>query len=329
MFVSVERQTLAEDLWEYGEEDLAHEALRLSDMDLARVGVLAGRILLSDDEAGPSGASPMLAKACALAAVQVIEGDRRPLARRRRRTREQDRRSRPAPATAATASDEQPRQVYLAACEAIARHFEDRGFRFAKSGPHMSRRSDAFRFVVSFGPSRYNAAGVTVTLVVYAHVHSATLGSWRKARNLPGDDYLAAGNLGNLRQEHAWLDWDVGQPETRDDVIADVVAAIQSIAMPYFAHFEGEEKLVELLESGGMPGCAGLSPIEWLLATGREASAVRHGRALFATEEWLPRSYQREVKRYQAEGTDRGPYTGLAEGLAYATVAFGLNFDAF
>jgi hypothetical protein len=327
VFVSVERQTLAEDLWEYGEDELAHHALTLSDPDLGRVGVLAGRILLSDEYATPSGASPMLSKACALAAVEVVEGRRRPLARRRRRIRDPDRRSQPGPATAAPTSNEQPRQVYIAACEAIASHFEDRGFRFAKSGPHMSRRSDPFKFVVSFGSSPYNTAGVSVTVEVYAHVHSATLRAWRKARDLPGDDYLAAGNLGNLRHERAWLDWDVGRPETRDDVIAEVVAAIESIAVPYFERFEDEERFVQLLESGGMPGCAGLSAIEWLLATGRQSSAVRHGHALLATEEWLPRSYQREVKRYETEGIDRGPYAGLAEGLAYATVAFGLNFN--
>jgi len=123
MFVSVERQTLAEDLWEYGEDDLAHQAILLSDLNLGRVGVLTGRILLSEEEATPSGASPMLSKACALAAVEVIEGRRRPLARRRRRVREPERRSHPPPPTATPSSDEQPREVFIAVCQAIASHF--------------------------------------------------------------------------------------------------------------------------------------------------------------------------------------------------------------
>lgn len=327
MFVSVQRQTLAEDLWEYGEEDLAHQALLLSDLDLGRVGVVAGRILLADDEATASGASPMLAKACALAAVEVIEGRRRPLARRRRRVREAERRSHP-PSQPKPISDEHPREVYVAACRMVASEFDSRGFRFAKSGPHMSRQADSFKFVVSFGSSPYNTAGVSVAIDVAAHVHSKALRAWRKTRGLPGDDYLAAGNLGNLRKETKWLRWDVGRPEDRDDTIAEIVEAIEAIALPYFDQFEDERRLVSLLEAGGLPGLEGLSAVEWLLMNERESSARRHGQALLSANERLRRRYMREVNRYREEGTDRGPYAGVAEGLAFATVALGVEFDS-
>jgi hypothetical protein len=87
VFIATSRQTLANALRDYGEGELADRAANLSDSDLSRIGVLAGRILTSGEYSTPSGASPLIAKAYALAAVEIIEGRHRPLARKRRRFR--------------------------------------------------------------------------------------------------------------------------------------------------------------------------------------------------------------------------------------------------
>ena len=76
--VETDRWTLAEELWSFGEDSLYPVALRLSDEDMVRLWLLAGGLLLK--EQARSGG-----EATALAAVAVIEGDQRPLARRRRR----------------------------------------------------------------------------------------------------------------------------------------------------------------------------------------------------------------------------------------------------
>jgi hypothetical protein len=76
--VSVDRWTLAEELWSSGEDELHLAALDLSDEDMVRVWRLAGRLYM-DDVARSAG------QAAALAAVSVLEGRRRPLARKRRR----------------------------------------------------------------------------------------------------------------------------------------------------------------------------------------------------------------------------------------------------
>jgi hypothetical protein len=78
--VSLDRWTLAEELWSFGEDALHRVPLEMSDDDLVRVWVVAGR-LYEQDEARSAG------EAAAAAAVSVIEGRRRPLARRRRRPR--------------------------------------------------------------------------------------------------------------------------------------------------------------------------------------------------------------------------------------------------
>ena len=76
--VQIDRWTLAEELWSFGEDSLYREALRLDDEQMIRVWLLAGRLSLHG-KARSSG------EAASLAAVEVIEGRRRQLTRTRRR----------------------------------------------------------------------------------------------------------------------------------------------------------------------------------------------------------------------------------------------------
>jgi len=76
--IETDKWTLAEELWSFGEDRLYPVALQLSDEDMVRLWLLAGGLLLKE-RARSSG------EATALAAVAVIEGNQRPLARKRRR----------------------------------------------------------------------------------------------------------------------------------------------------------------------------------------------------------------------------------------------------
>jgi hypothetical protein len=76
--VQVDKWTLAEELWSFGEDSLYREALRMEDEEMVRVWVLAGRRSLYGTARSPG-------EVAALAAVEVLEGRRRPLARKRRR----------------------------------------------------------------------------------------------------------------------------------------------------------------------------------------------------------------------------------------------------
>jgi hypothetical protein len=76
--LQIDRWTLAEELWSFGEDSLYREPLRLDDDDMVRIWLLGGSHSLQES-ARSSG------EAAALAAVEVIEGRKRPLARSRRR----------------------------------------------------------------------------------------------------------------------------------------------------------------------------------------------------------------------------------------------------
>jgi hypothetical protein len=76
--VTVDRWTLAEELWSFGEDELYLVPLEMPDEQLVAVWKLAGKLYMKDEarSAGEAGA---------LAVVVVVEGKRRQLARRRRR----------------------------------------------------------------------------------------------------------------------------------------------------------------------------------------------------------------------------------------------------
>jgi hypothetical protein len=78
-----ERRAIAHELWRYGEDDMARHAINLTDHELDRMGEIAGKHSATSDV--PSGAEMLWSKAIALAAVEVVEGKARPLARKRRR----------------------------------------------------------------------------------------------------------------------------------------------------------------------------------------------------------------------------------------------------
>jgi hypothetical protein len=78
VFVTIDRWTLAEELWLFGEDTAYLKTLDMSDDDLLRVWTLAGRILSEADSGSV---------AAARAAIVVIEGRERPLTRARRRPR--------------------------------------------------------------------------------------------------------------------------------------------------------------------------------------------------------------------------------------------------
>jgi hypothetical protein len=79
--VVIDRWTLAEELWSFGEDTLYLAPLDFSDEDMVRLWVLAGEFYFGAQASARSGG-----EAAALAAVELVEGEPRPLKRSRRRS---------------------------------------------------------------------------------------------------------------------------------------------------------------------------------------------------------------------------------------------------
>jgi hypothetical protein len=219
---------------------------------------------------------------------------------------------------------EAPREVFLDACREVAAQLEPAGYRFAVSGPRCRRRSGDFTFQIAFQSSHYNAAGAHVALWVHATVFSPRIKKWRAAHPpLRPLDHVAGGQIGNLREPHDWLNWELADPSTRPAVIGEVVQLIREVALPYFARFEDVDTLVSYLTANDLPSMDIEHAIEFLLCFGDMASARAAAERFLAARPDLRENYQRALSRY-AGGSEEHP-SGYASKLAFASHVLGLG----
>ena len=85
MPVTTSRELLAIDLRTYGEDEVARRIGTLPEEQMERIFDRADDYLYDDENATPSGASPLLAWALSKAAVEVVEGNPRDLRWKRRK----------------------------------------------------------------------------------------------------------------------------------------------------------------------------------------------------------------------------------------------------
>ncbi len=145
--------------------------------------------------------------------------------------------------------NEVPREVFLNVCETIAQYYEPLGFKWYKSTPKIELKKGEFVFNINFHSSRYNIADEYVEISVGAGVSSSKLKKWEKAspykmfNNLP-KGHLGGGQIGNLQENHTWLEWNVASPDTREETVNDIIQHINTLALPFFDTFtfvtEGE-----------------------------------------------------------------------------------------
>ena len=90
---------------------------------------------------------------------------------------------------------EKPRDVYVAACAAIAQSLVADGFHYAKSKQALDRAIGGLIHRVSFQSSRNNIAGQSVVMWMHANVRCKELATWRSRQSSPlrNDDWIAGG----------------------------------------------------------------------------------------------------------------------------------------
>ena len=194
---------------------------------------------------------------------------------------------------------EKPRDVYHASCQLIGEHLSQFGFKFAKSGPHCRKRDGDITLNISFGSSMYNVAGEHVHLDIAASVLSSKLKKWRISRGTKfASDDLAGGQIGNLTDKSAWLQWDLADPAQRDDVIRDAIEAIHNIAFPFFARFEDLPALADHLINNDLPGINSPRAIELLMWLGRTDDAKQCGANWLNRHPDVVRAYRSALSKY-------------------------------
>src|SRR5882724_9777993 len=95
----------------------------------------------------------------------------------------------------ANSNAEPSADAYADSCAQIAAAFVADGYRYAKSGPHLTKKMGGFSYRISFQSSRHNIPGQHVSLAVAANVWSKELEDWRRRQPLARrqDDWVAGG----------------------------------------------------------------------------------------------------------------------------------------
>lgn len=219
------------------------------------------------------------------------------------------------------------REIYLDACAQIGSALAHHGFKYAKTGRHAKRRHGDFSFEIHFHSSVYNSAGSTIALWIHAIVRSKRLSAWRAAQPHPlrTDDWVAGGQIGNLRTPHHWLDINLADAASRPATISTAIAAVEAFGLPFFAAFEDVPALCERLVTTDLPGMETALALEFLLCFGTAPAAEAALHRFFAARPDLLSQYHIDLERFRRDGLPPMPRTGYAPQLAFATIAYKLQ----
>lgn len=220
-----------------------------------------------------------------------------------------------------------PKEVFFESCRAIGAAFAADGFAWRQTGPKLVRRDGDFTEEVVFQSSTHNVAGVSVALVCHARLASKALKAWRgKVRSPFGDnDHVGGGQLGNLREPHEWITWNLADAEARPETIARVIDLVRELALPLFVHLRDLEWLASASRDGGdVPGL--LWPhqvVEVLLAHQRSAAAATYLQALARRPE-LASEAAALYRTYERDGVPKP--CGLGGGYASQIAALAVHY---
>ena len=224
---------------------------------------------------------------------------------------------------------ERPRDVFMGAVEELVEPLVADGYRYARSGPHATRRRGHVTSKVYFASSHLNVPGELVSLHISLQVLDAKLGKWRRQQPRPRrpDDVVATRHLGHLLDPPRWLDWNLASLNERRATVADVENMLQTVGLP-FVH-----GLVEDL--AGDPDPAVLAArvdsealIEYYVCADRAEETEPLIRAMLSRfHERGLENFVYQVARLRREGLPDHQVLGEPNGLAYLVVQFDLPVD--
>jgi len=222
------------------------------------------------------------------------------------------------------ATVEAPREVYEESCRRIAEVLESDGYRYSKSSQHLTRSSGDFKFRVSFQSSRNNVADEFVALWIHGNVLSPTLKKWRREHQaLRSDfDFVVGGQIGNLRKDTGWLEWNLADPNLRDQQLDSAIGQIREIIFPYFSLFEDIPTACRALIDDDFPASWVIDIVDFLQCFGSPGQARDGASSFLARHADLEGAYGRALDRFTAGGIPDRMLSVNAEALAAASIIY-------
>jgi hypothetical protein len=213
-----------------------------------------------------------------------------------------------------------PREVFIRVADAVGARLTAQGFRYAKSGPHVTRRKGPLKLTVHFASSHYNVAGEYVAFQVGGWIDSTPLRDWRKDRGARATGYLTGSNLNGLMMNHAgWVEWNVATVDP--DVAADEIAApVVKFYVPWFANFESPENLATMLSEGEIRGLDAADAVEYLTSLDLRDAAQSHARWWLAAEKRRRDEFDQALASFGPDNPATLDYSYSSDAAALAAV---------
>ena len=222
---------------------------------------------------------------------------------------------------------EKPRDVYVAACAAIAQSLVADGFHYAKSKQALDRAIGGLIHRVSFQSSRNNIAGQSVVLWMHANVRCKELATWRSRQSSPlrNDDWIAGGMVHNLTREHAMIEWQLADPASRSATIANAQEFVRTVVLGYFGHFEDPQRTVAELLRAPIDAFSIGDQIEFVLCFAGPQEANQVLQRFVDLRSDLRTQMRRAIERVGREGLPEYPPSAYADVVAWISKAYGLK----
>lgn len=187
--------------------------------------------------------------------------------------------------------DEAPREVFQDAADAIGREFAEGGWRYARSGPHLSRTDRDVRFVFHFGSDTLNVSGQLVAFYVRFTIHDRGMAAWRESESLPiGRDALVArSQIGALFPNPSATQWNLAASRERVGTIADIKATIRDHGLGFAATAFDVLGQQAPATSALRPLVDDLELVEYLIRFGRQQEAHEVVRSYILGLSYSPR----------------------------------------
>lgn len=223
--------------------------------------------------------------------------------------------------------DERSGDVYRESCARIADAFASDGFSYAKSGPHMSKRSGSFKHLIVFQTGFHNVHDEHVALRVAANVRSPVLKKWRAEQSNPcrTDDWVAGGLVHRLSGENTYVEWDLANRTSRSRTTADVIAYLRAVVLPYFARFSDPAAVVKALRTTEIPAFDLNDSVEFALCFGGREDAKRIIERYLRRHPELFDEAETVYRRYSQNGFPPRMVSKYTDQLAWLWAAYDLK----
>ncbi len=219
-----------------------------------------------------------------------------------------------------------PKDVFAESCRRISEPFIGEGFKYAKSGPHLTKNSGSFSYRISFQSSRNNIPGRHIALWVHANVRSPRLKEWRNEQLRPyrNDGWVAGGMVHLLSRKHAMIEWELANDETRPAVVEDAIQFIRTEVFPYFQRFSDPSAVISELCLNGIMAFELASSIEFALCFGSHERAQIILNRFVAQRKDLQDQIDIATQAFRRDGLPTHYVTSYAEQVAWLRIAYRL-----